>query len=56
MIHDQKSGDTIRPIDIALGPQKDFTVSNSHLSEYGVLGYEYGYDTANPNNLVLWEA
>ena len=29
---------------------------NSLLSEYGVLGFEYGYAMANPNALVLWEA
>ena len=33
-----------------------FTVSNSSLSEYGVLGFELGYALENPNSLVLWEA
>ncbi|WP_407425774.1 2-oxoglutarate dehydrogenase E1 component [Arcticibacter sp.] len=33
-----------------------FDVYNSHLSEYGVLGFEYGYALANPQALVLWEA
>lgn len=33
-----------------------FDIYNSHLSEYGVLGFEYGYALANPQALVLWEA
>jgi len=33
-----------------------FTVCNSSLSEFGVLGYELGYSLENPNSLVLWEA
>jgi 2-oxoglutarate dehydrogenase E1 component len=36
--------------------QGSFRVFNSLLSEYGVLGFEYGYAMANPNALVLWEA
>ncbi len=36
--------------------QAGFSISNSHLSEYGVLGFEYGYSIENPNSLVLWEA
>jgi 2-oxoglutarate dehydrogenase E1 component len=33
-----------------------FRIYNSLLSEFGVLGFEYGYGIANPNALVLWEA
>lgn len=33
-----------------------FRIYNSLLSEYGVLGFEYGYALANPDALVLWEA
>ncbi|HEU0283315.1 MAG TPA: 2-oxoglutarate dehydrogenase E1 component, partial [Gallionella sp.] len=36
--------------------QADFVVINSILSEEAVLAYEYGYATAEPESLVLWEA
>jgi 2-oxoglutarate dehydrogenase E1 component len=36
--------------------QKSFRIYNSLLSEYGVLGFEYGYAMANPSALVIWEA
>ncbi|KAM3338702.1 2-oxoglutarate dehydrogenase, mitochondrial [Capsicum galapagoense] len=58
VIHDQETGAKYCPLDHVMMNQNEemFTVSNSSLSEFGVLGFELGYSMENPNSLVLWEA
>ena len=43
-------------IPLSTVPHGRFEVLDSPLSEYGVLGFEYGYALADPKSLVLWEA
>ncbi|CAB0045182.1 unnamed protein product [Trichogramma brassicae] len=47
---------TYRPLNYLYPDQAPYTVCNSSLSEYGVLGFELGYSMTNPNALVIWEA
>ncbi|MQM10934.1 hypothetical protein Taro_043832 [Colocasia esculenta] len=58
VLHDQETGEIYCPLDHVIMNQNEemFTVSNSSLSEFGVLGFELGYSMENPNSLVLWEA
>ncbi|XP_076917263.1 uncharacterized protein LOC143577270 [Bidens hawaiensis] len=58
VVHDQETGERYCPFDHVIMNQNDemFTVSNSSLSEFGVLGFELGYSMENPNSLVIWEA
>jgi len=58
--HDQKrerrqSGVYV-PLEHLHGRQGDFTIIDSLLSEAAVLAFEYGYATADPDTLVVWEA
>ncbi|MDB5690920.1 MAG: sucA [Sphingomonas bacterium] len=50
---DQKDGHKFIPLSAL---DRKFQVLDSPLSEFGVLGFEYGYASAAPNTLVLWEA
>ena len=51
---DQNTGGRYLPLEQV--PHGRFEVLDSPLSEYGVLGFEYGYAMADPKTLVLWEA
>ncbi len=51
---DQETGEKYIPLAHIEGGR--FEVRDSPLSEFGVLGFEYGYSIADPKTLVLWEA
>ncbi len=55
-LHDTKTGETWTPLATLDPAQGRFGVFNSPLSEFGVLGFEYGYSVEEPEALVLWEA
>jgi len=55
-IVDQKTEDRYYPLNHIRKGQAHFEVIDSLLSEYAVLGFEYGYSLAEPNALTLWEA
>ncbi|KAI3398166.1 hypothetical protein diail_9788 [Diaporthe ilicicola] len=56
VFHDQESEDTYTPLQHISKDQGKFVISNSSLSEYGAMGFEYGYSLSSPNALVMWEA
>ena len=45
-----------RPLCHVAPDQAEYTVCNSSLSEFAVLGFELGFSMSNPNSLVCWEA
>lgn len=56
MLHDQENGDSFCPLQHLAPNQGRFDIYDSVLSEEGVLGFEYGYSTTEPEALVIWEA
>ncbi len=56
VIHDAQSNEAYCNLDYVDPKQDKFHIYNSLLSEYGALGFEFGYAMANPNALVIWEA
>lgn len=56
VLHDQKSEKTYTALKHVSEDQANFSISNSSLSEYGVMGFEYGYSLTSPDAFVQWEA
>ncbi|MBB6181941.1 2-oxoglutarate dehydrogenase E1 component [Pseudorhizobium flavum] len=55
-VHDAATGRTCKPIEQAAVRPGQIEIVNSPLSEYGVLGFEYGHSLVDPQALVVWEA
>jgi 2-oxoglutarate dehydrogenase E1 component len=55
VITDENTDETYNRLSRIPDAKGKFRIYNSLLSEFGVLGFEYGYSIATPNTLVLWE-
>lgn len=56
MLVDQKTGEVCIPLNKKEESRGKLEVCNSPLSEFAVLGFEYGYSIEDPKTLVIWEA
>jgi 2-oxoglutarate dehydrogenase E1 component len=56
ILYDSETYESYNRLNHLAEKQGQFMIYNSLLSEFGVLGFEYGYSLASPGHLVLWEA
>jgi len=56
ILRDEITEERINLLNTNLNNKGQMTIYNSLLSEYGVLGFDYGYAMANPDTLTIWEA
>ncbi len=56
ILRDENSEERINLLNTNPANKGEMSIYNSHLSEYGVLGFDYGYAMAFPNSLTIWEA
>ncbi len=56
ILRDELTENRINLLNTNKNNKGEMFIYNSHLSEYGVLGFDYGYAMANPNTLTIWEA
>ena len=56
VVKTEDSEEEIIPLNHLSKGQADLTIYNSLLSEYAVVGFDYGYAFATPNGLTIWEA
>ena len=56
VLHNTKNGESYIPLRHLMLEQGSFSLYDSFLSEEAVLGFEYGYSTTEPDDLVIWEA
>lgn len=55
VLRDEKTGERVAPLNHIREKQAKMQVWDSPLSEYSVMGFDYGYSRANPHALVMWE-
>ncbi|WP_201985639.1 2-oxoglutarate dehydrogenase E1 component [Hymenobacter rubidus] len=56
VLHDAETSAPYNSLNFMEGENEKLSIYNSLLSEYAVLGFEFGYGMANPTALVIWEA